>query len=139
MSKRKVVETLTKLEAAISRLEEVVHQSRDHKYIQEATIQVFEFTFELFWKTLRRILIYKGVDVFAGPNDVLRTAFQNGLIDNDLQWSELHDLRNQTAHAYITENVIYDIDASIVHYTPVFRDSYNKLRMRVPELFEQNS
>ena len=40
---------------------------------RDASIQRFEFTFELAWKTMRRILKYKGI-LINSPRDTIREA-----------------------------------------------------------------
>ena len=44
-------------------------------------IQAFEFCFELAWKTIKRILTQKGIDV-RSPRDAFREAAANNLIDD---------------------------------------------------------
>ena len=46
----------------------------------EGLVQRFEYTFELAWKVLQDILIYKGYEFMLGPNGTLKMAFDDGLI-----------------------------------------------------------
>jgi nucleotidyltransferase substrate binding protein (TIGR01987 family) len=71
-------------------------------------IQAFEFCFELSWRTLKRVLNKKGLDV-ASPRDTFRTAAQNHLITSLEQWFDFQLKRNLTSHTYndsIMEEVI---------------------------------
>lgn len=92
----------------------------------DACIQRFEFTIELFWKLLRRILETRGV-IALYPKDVLRAAFSGELIDHETQWlGMLHD-RNQTSHTY-NEKLADEIYGRIKKYFPVIETTYLALR-----------
>lgn len=75
-----------------------------------ALIQVFEFTFELAWKTLKDYLEEQGYNHHS-PKNVLRQAFQSEYISNGELWMEALRMRNLTAHAY---------DQSILEETAIF-------------------
>lgn len=63
------------------------------------TIQYFEFTYELAWKTLRRILKNRGKDLNS-PKTVFREAALEKLIQSPELWFEFLDDRNETVHTY---------------------------------------
>lgn len=63
------------------------------------TIQYFEFTYELAWKALRRVLKNRGKDLNS-PKTVFREAALEGLIESPEQWFEFLDDRNETVHTY---------------------------------------
>lgn len=66
-----------KLSDVLKRLEEVVCDPIDaHQAVVDATIQRFEFTFELFWKWLKLIIAEEGIDVNF-PKEVLREAYKS--------------------------------------------------------------
>lgn len=62
-------------------------------------IQAFEFCFELAWKTIKRILSKKGIEV-RSPRDAFREAATNNLIDDPTIWFQFIEKRNQTSHTY---------------------------------------
>lgn len=66
---------------------------------RDAAIQRFEFTFELAWKTLKRILKHKGI-IANNPRDVFREAAQQGLITQVDTWFTFLENRNLTIHVY---------------------------------------
>lgn len=66
---------------------------------QQGIIQSFEFTFELSWKTMKDFLESKGVDA-AFPRDVIKEAFQAGLVEDGELWLTMLDQRNVLAHTY---------------------------------------
>ena len=62
--KKKIKRFLLDLGRALDRLKEVLAISlKENDLVIEATIQCFEFSFELFWKTLRELLKEEGVQV----------------------------------------------------------------------------
>jgi nucleotidyltransferase substrate binding protein, HI0074 family len=86
---------------ATRRLQEAVAQTGD-AILRDATIQRFEFSFELAWKTMQRYLQHQGVEA-NGPRQTLKQAFVAGLIasaeDADI-WLAMLDDRNLTTHTY---------------------------------------
>ena len=91
----------------------------------DTTIQRFEFTIELFWKLLKAIIESKGASV-QYPKDVLREAFQGGLIDDEQSWiSMLHD-KNITSHTY-DEELADKVFQNIKTYVPILRKTYHIL------------
>ena len=69
---------------------------------QAGAIQAFEFSYELAWKTMKRILEKRGVDV-RSPRDCFREAALNRLISNPEQWFVFIEKRNLTSHTYKEE------------------------------------
>lgn len=63
------------------------------------TIQYFEFTFELAWKSLKRVLAARGKDVNS-PKMVFREAALEKLISDPEIWFDFTKERNETVHIY---------------------------------------
>lgn len=64
-------------------------------------IQYFEFCFELSWKTLKKILSFKGELVSnLGPRDVFRVSAKYNLIRDPELWFEFLEYRNLSSHTY---------------------------------------
>lgn len=85
-------ESFESLGEALTRLEEVLAMPLDEKRIVlDATIQRFEFTFELFWKTLKRFLLVEGIET-RSPRETLKKAYQIKWLDDEQLWlNMLHD------------------------------------------------
>ena len=62
-------------------------------------IQAFEVCFELAWKTCKKVLSLRGIDVYT-PKEVFRIAGLEGLISQSENWFEYVDKRNITVHQY---------------------------------------
>lgn len=91
-------EILKDLESATSKLVDITRLDKTD-IIRDATIQRFEFTFELFWKTCKKILSYEG-DPSTSPRNTFEKAYQYGLIDNEKAFLLMLDDRNKTSHVY---------------------------------------
>jgi len=92
---------------------------------RDASIQRFEFTFELCWKTLKRILHYKGTTVNS-PRDVIREAAAQDLISDPVLWFGFLEDRSRTVHTYNEK-----IADQIYHDLPKFQAELDKL---IPKL-----
>ena len=126
---------LTKLRQAIETLETALRCSqiphladmdeRLPQVIRAAVIQHFEFTFELSWKMLERLLSEKlgSSTVKHLTNKALfRVAAERLLIDDPQRWFTYLDARNKTSHTY-NELVAEDVYDKI----PAFFDDAKKL------------
>lgn len=79
----KINQKIIVLEQAVSRIVQAVEIPVDENPLSiDGTIQRFEFSFELFWKTLKIILKDRGVDV-AYPKDALQAAYQGKIISDE--------------------------------------------------------
>ena len=66
---------------------------------RDGCIQRFEYCYELSWKTMKRILNVRGIEVNS-PKVTFREAAREGLIDSPEKWFGFLDLRNLTSHTY---------------------------------------
>ena len=74
----------------------------------------YEYTFELWWKSLQRYLQdFETVTEF-GPGSTIRNAFQYGLIEEGQDYMNLLKDRNLIAHTY-KENIATEIYERIVN------------------------
>ena len=64
-----------------------------------ASIQAFEFTYELSWRLLQELLRDEGVEA-ATPRATFRSAGDAGLIDDVEAWFGYLRARNLTSHTY---------------------------------------
>lgn len=86
---------------AFSRFEEARIAIQDD-LDRDGTIQRFEYTFELAWKTLKRILDFKGVTAH-NPRDAFRLAAREGYLDDPKVWFDFLEKRNLATHTYKEE------------------------------------
>jgi len=99
MSTKKLKQSLANLESALWRLQEALQEPDDNSLVIDGTIQRFEFVIELYWKTLKRILAYSGIQTHT-PRDTLRQAYQAEWLNDETLWLQMLNDRNQTPHIY---------------------------------------
>ena len=80
-------------------LEDAVSVESPSVLEQGGIIQFFEMTFELSWKLLKDYQEMKGATV-KYARDVLKQAFQSGLISNGHDWIEALDDHKLMSHTY---------------------------------------
>jgi nucleotidyltransferase substrate binding protein (TIGR01987 family) len=85
----------------------------------DATIQRFEFTFELAWKFLKDYFSERGIELNY-PKEVIQQAFNVNLIDNESLWVKMLKDRNMTSHTY-DEKLADEIYVRIKLYVPELR------------------
>ena len=101
MSKERFIERQADVRASAARLIEAVGQP-ESDIVRDATIQRFEFTFEVVWKTLKLFLERQGHEC-GGPRATFKKAFAEGLIPTAEEadiWLRMLEDRNLTSHAY---------------------------------------
>ena|ERR1035437_3331679 len=94
----------TQFTRSVTNLREVLEKIKiiqvDHAVYRDSAIQRFEIAFDLAWKALREKLRTEyGVDA-PSPKKCFQEAFKQGIIDNDVLWIDMTDMRNETTHAY---------------------------------------
>lgn len=93
----------------------------------DATIQRFEFTFELSWKFLKDYFLEKGLQLNY-PKEVIKEAFSVGIIDNEKVWLLMLSDHNMTSHTY-DEKLADEIYARIKEYVPELKKLLEKTRV----------
>ena len=129
MSKERFGERQADVRDSAARLAEAVAQPPS-ELIRDATIQRFEFTFEVVWKTLKLYLERQGYEC-GGPRPTLKKAFAEHLIPNPEEadvWLQMLEDRNLTAHAY-DEALASRIHGHIVHdYAPLLAGMAHRIQ-----------
>ena len=117
-----------RLERAFRRLNEALARPDDDTLALDASIQRFEFTIELFWKVMKRLLAREGVRT-ATPRETLERAFQAGWLNDEATWLEMLRARNETSHAY-DEELALRIRAKVRAHLPELTRVLETLRGR---------
>ncbi|MHB8762724.1 MAG: HI0074 family nucleotidyltransferase substrate-binding subunit [Deferrisomatales bacterium] len=101
------------LERALKSLEEVLAVTYS-VIVRDATIQRFEYTFELAWKLLRKVAKIEGIEV-GSPRQAIRAAFDTQLLKDVDAWFELLEDRNRTSHTYneVTADEVFESAARL--------------------------
>ncbi len=118
------------LEKAIFQLEEMINEPVGSKRAEiDSAIRRFKFCFELFWKTLKLALEILGQNS-AFPKEVLKAAYQGGLIGDEQIWLHMLKDRNDTSHIYdkdVADQVYNNIKT---RYFGVIKKSFTELKCR---------
>ena len=94
---------------------------------QEGLVQRFEYTFELSWKVMQDLLIYKGYDFMLGPNGTLKMAFEDGLISDHDGWRQMAKSRNMLSHVYDEAEADAIVKLIFDRYASLLKSLDNKL------------
>ena len=87
---------------SLTALLEARERDLNDSFVLSGTSAKFSITFDLAWKTMKDILIeyYAITDFVAGsPREVLRKAFQAGMVTGD-KWMQMLEVRNRLIHDY---------------------------------------
>lgn len=102
MSDIKAQQSLDNLGRALQRLREALEETKENSLIIDGTIQRFEFVFEMFWKTFKRLLILEGIQT-STPRESLKKAYEARWLQDEMTWLQMLKNRNDTSHVYIEE------------------------------------
>ncbi len=91
-------------------------------------IQAFEYTYELCWKTMKRILTNQNIETSI-PKDIFRTAAQFNLIEDAEIWFTFIKKRNETVHTYNRETA-----EEIFRFLPSFQKEVEKFITKIQAL-----
>ncbi len=116
---------------ALAQLSKFIEKSNLNELEEQGLVQAFEYTHELAWKSLKDLLMYKGVENVHGSRDASRYAFKEGWLGNSERdgeiWMDMIKSRNLTSHTY-NEEVLKQITEAIKQdYYPAFMALEQKL------------
>ncbi|NJL30042.1 MAG: nucleotidyltransferase [Thermoanaerobaculia bacterium] len=105
---------LTSFRRALASLEAVLQKTEVDDIIRDATIQRFEYTYEIAWKMIDRHLTWMGAaDVKQlSRKDLFREAAKAGLIEDPEAWFDYNRARNETSHTYSEQTAIEVFEAA---------------------------
>lgn len=84
----------------LERLQSALQKEPDADEIYlDATIQRFEFSFELAWKLMKAVLEYEGIEV-SSPRSSIREGWKAGLIADAETWLDMQEKRNLFTYTY---------------------------------------
>ena len=109
------------LEKALSALHEAIERSKkeaDDEMLRDATIQRFEYSYELSWRLLKRRIEHDAatrsdIDSLSFKG-LIREGAERGYISNPESWFKYRECRNLTSHTYneINANIVYQASYS---------------------------
>ena len=118
------------LNRAFNHLAEATDRVFDDWLQAAGLIQTFEFTFELSWKTLKDYMSELG-ETAKHPREVIKTAYQVGLIEDGHTWIEMLDKRNELAHTYNDEQAAAAVKLIKDVYYPAISQVHKVLKEKL--------
>lgn len=95
---------LETLQKAYKRLKEILTLDPEETGIViDATIQRFEFTFELAWKTIKKFVETLRAGECNSGRSCIKLAYKLGWVEDEEKWLSLLEARNLTSHTYDQE------------------------------------
>ncbi len=89
---------LERLKSAFMRLKESTEKTID-ELDRDGVIKRFEFTFELFWKTVKILLEHEGFGC-AGPRSCIKEGARRGFLEDGEMLLDMLEDRNKSSHIY---------------------------------------
>jgi nucleotidyltransferase substrate binding protein (TIGR01987 family) len=130
MNDRTLKQLFEDLARSLDRLGEALGVPEDAPLAIDGTIQRFEFTFELFWKVVRRLLAREGIEANS-PKAVLQQAYRLGWLDDEERWLRILTDRNLTSHTYQEPLALEIYRRTSAHHASMHA-AFDKLRAQLP-------
>jgi nucleotidyltransferase substrate binding protein (TIGR01987 family) len=100
---------------------------------KEGTIQRFEYTVELAWKTLKDYLEASGLRLGSvTPKSVVKAAFSARLIPDGQIWIDMLEHRNLLSHRYDPSLIAEGLEQIEARYLPAIEELLALLRKQDP-------
>jgi nucleotidyltransferase substrate binding protein (TIGR01987 family) len=120
---------LASLDRGLARAE----SDRGDEEVRDGVIQRFEYSYELAWKSLKRILEAEA----ASPaevdglsfRDLIRLGAEKGLVDDPTAWFGFREERNISSHTY-DQAKAREVYAAVLEFAPAARRLLEKLAAR---------
>ncbi|OIJ22334.1 nucleotidyltransferase [Anaerobacillus alkalidiazotrophicus] len=128
----KIIDKIGDLEKALKKLHEsLVRDPKLDDLVIDATIQRFEFTYELSWKLMKVYLEYNGNLEVTSPRRTIQEAFKEGIITEGDKWLKMLENRNRTSHTY-DEEIANEIYRNIKEeFSTIFDSLLEEMKKRV--------
>ena len=124
-------QSFSRAQATFARILATTEEQQADEIPQMALIQAFEFTYELAWKMLKDYLESEGLLQVATPKEVIRTAFQAGVLNDGEKWMEAIAKRNLASHAYSQEVLNETVDYIRNEFAPLAQQLHQEFEARL--------
>jgi len=115
---KRLKERIEDYNKALNRLKEAFLQEPTEIVI-DGTLQRYEFTFELAWKTLKDYLEYNGIiDNVGTPRVIIQSAYNSKIIKDGDKWIQMMLDRNMLSHLYDEDKSGREGGALLLHEVP---------------------
>jgi nucleotidyltransferase substrate binding protein (TIGR01987 family) len=122
---KRLTQIISDYKKALKSLTEAVDIAKSDLEI-DGVIQRFEFTFELFWKSLKIYLENEGISA-KSPRQVLKESYSLGLFSDEKTILKMLDDRNETTYLYDEDSSREIYNRIKENYLSIFQDILNKI------------
>lgn len=115
---------------SLASLTEARERDMTDSFVLSGTSAKFSITFDLAWKVMKDVLVRHFAMtgfVTGSPREVLKTAFQAGLVSDD-RWMEMLKVRNLLTHDYDGKIVEEYCTRIVEQYLDIFAELKEKLQ-----------
>lgn len=126
-------ELLKEFKKALAQMKDALGLPAENDVIKAGCIQYFEFTFELAWKTTKRIAEEEGLADCNSPKSALKAAFSNGWINTEEVWLDMLSSRNKMSHTHSAEDAI-----DIFEKLPAYAEALQQLAETLETLYSED-
>jgi nucleotidyltransferase substrate binding protein (TIGR01987 family) len=127
MTNDKIKQKLSNFKKALARFETALKAPIDaDQLIIEASIQCFEFSYELSWKLLKDVLEKEGLQANT-PREIFRQAYSAYFISDEKIWLDMLNDRNMTSYVY-HKKIAVDIYERLKIYFPVLTGVFHFIK-----------
>lgn len=124
-----LIESYETFKKAFSKLKEFVDTDNGSEKDRGAIINAYQYTFELFWKTLQKYMKQLEMLDELGPGSVIRTAYQYEIIDDGPKFMAMLKDRNLITHTYkedVAEDIYLNIKDEYIETIENFIEKFDK-------------
>src|SRR3989338_6508826 len=122
------IKALERFSNAVIRKEEFYREGYGDVYL-DLVVKMFEFTYEMSWKTIKRYLDFIGIDC-QNPRNCFKEALVQGLIAAEDVWLDMIEKRNLSSHIY-DESQIKEILDRLDDYRSTFEGLKENLKAKL--------
>lgn len=120
---------LIKLSTAQESKQRLIEAELEDIYL-DLLVKRFEFTYEMSWKAIKRILNMLGIEGVKSPRACFKEAFAQGMLADEAIWLDMIEMRNLSAHTY-DESEIKQLEEKISAYIIAFKALLTELEKQI--------
>ena len=110
---------------ALNNLKDIFNYEEPYNNVITAgLVGLYEICFEQSWKAMKEILENEGFDMATScsPRQIIKTAYQAGMFNDEDTWLEALVSRNNVSHSYNEDVALDIINATKEKYYRMFQD-----------------
>ena len=96
----------------------------------DLVVKRFEFTYEMSWKAIKRVLNMLGIEGVKSPRACFKEAFSQDLLTDETIWLDMIEMRNLSAHTY-DETEIRQLADKLPLYIKAFQALLKELEAQI--------